>query len=108
LTTLIPRAASPRWSMIQVEEGQMRIDYTVQIWKEGSQFVAHATPIDVATSGGTPDQARVALDEAVHLFLSTAQEKGTLREVLEECCYEFIEGSWRAPEWGQLNSTSLC
>jgi len=25
----------------------MDIEYTVQIWKEDSQFVAHAMPIDV-------------------------------------------------------------
>jgi hypothetical protein len=24
---------------------------------------------------------------------------GTLREVLEECAYEYHEGGWRAPEW---------
>lgn len=77
----------------------MRIDYTVQIWREGSQFVAHAMPIDVVSSGSTPDQARAALDEAVRLFLSTAQQMGTLREVLEECSYEFREGCWQAPEW---------
>lgn len=74
----------------------MRIDYTVQIWKEGSQFVAQAMPIDVVSSGSTPDQARAALDEAVRLFLSTAQEMGTLREVLEECSYEFRPGGHAA------------
>ena len=77
----------------------MRIDYTVQIWKEGSHYVAHAMPIDVVSSGSTPDQARAALDEAVRLFLSTAQEMGTLHEVLEECSYELREGAWHAPEW---------
>ena len=77
----------------------MRIEYTVQIWKEGSQFVAQAMPIDVISSGGTPEQARAALDEAVRLFLSTALEKGTLPVVLEECSYEFRDGSWQAPEW---------
>ncbi|MDF5732073.1 MAG: hypothetical protein PUP92_29745 [Rhizonema sp. PD38] len=29
----------------------MHINYTVQIWKEDSQFVAHAMPIDVMSSG---------------------------------------------------------
>lgn len=80
----------------------MRIDYTVQIWREGSQFVAQAMPIDVVSSGSTPDEARTALDEAVRLFLSTAQAKGTLQEVLEECSYEFLEGRWQAPEWVAL------
>ena len=88
----------------------MRIDYTVQIWKEADQFVAHALPIDVVSSGCTPDQARMALAEAVSLFLSTAQTMGTLEEVLEECSYKFREGIWEAPEWvaWERQSTLLC
>ena len=39
----------------------MEIDYTVHIWKEGRQFVAHAMPLDVMSSGETPDAARAAL-----------------------------------------------
>lgn len=66
----------------------MNIEYTVQIWKEGNQFVAHAMPLDVMSSGDTPDSARRALDEAVHLFLVTAAEHGTLEEILEETGYE--------------------
>lgn len=65
----------------------MWIACTVQIWKEGSQFVAHAMPIDVVSSGNTPDQAGAAWDEAVRLFLTTAQEMGSLHEVPGECCY---------------------
>ncbi len=76
----------------------MRIDYTVQIWKEGSQFVAHAMPLDVASAGRTPDEARAALDEAVRLFLSTANQMGTLPEVLQECSYELRDGAWTLPE----------
>ena len=72
----------------------MRIDYTVQIWKEGAQFVAHAMPIDVVSAGSTPGEARDALDEAVRLFLSTAQTVGILQEVLEECAYEWHDGVW--------------
>jgi hypothetical protein len=32
----------------------VEIGYTAQIWKEGSQFIAHAMPLDVAGSGATP------------------------------------------------------
>jgi predicted RNase H-like HicB family nuclease len=53
------------------------IEYTVQIWKEGNQFVAHAMPLDVMSSGSTPEEARKALDEAVHLFLMTAADCGS-------------------------------
>ena len=50
------------------------IEYTVQIWKEGNQFVAHAMPLDVMSSGNTPEEARKALAEAVHLFLMTGAD----------------------------------
>ena len=75
------------------------IEYTVQIWKEGNQFVAHAMPLDVMSSGKTPEEARKALDEAVHLFLVTAADMGTLNEILQETGYEFKEGRWISPPW---------
>jgi len=75
------------------------IEYTVQIWKEGNQFVAHAMPLDVMSSGRTPDEARKALDEAVHLFLVTAVDKGTFEEILQDSGYEFIGGRWTSPSW---------
>ena len=64
------------------------IEYTVQIWKEGNQFVAHAMTLDVMSSGKTPEEARKALDEALHLFLVTSDDMGTLDEVLQESGYE--------------------
>jgi hypothetical protein len=73
------------------------IDATVQIWIEGNQYIAHAMPLDVASSGPTPAAARLALTEAVRLFLSTAKEAGTLDELLEECGYERNAEGWRSP-----------
>ena len=75
------------------------IEYTVQIWREGNQFIAHAMPLDVMSSGKTPEEARKALDEAVHLFLVTATDMGTLDEVLQESGYELREGRWVSPSW---------
>jgi len=63
----------------------MQIDYTVQVWREGAQYVAQAIPLDVISSGSTPAEARSALEEAVSLFLTTAHDAGTLDQVLEEC-----------------------
>jgi len=60
----------------------MDIDYTVQIWREGAQFIAHAMPLDVASSGPTPQAARAALDEAVKLFIKTAEGHGTLAQII--------------------------
>ena len=38
-----------------------KIDYTVQVWQEGKQFVAHAMPLDVTSCGPTPERASQAL-----------------------------------------------
>jgi predicted RNase H-like HicB family nuclease len=65
------------------------IEYTAQIWKEGDQFIAHAMPLDVMSSGNSPEVARKALDEAVHLFLATASDMGTLEEVLQDTGYAY-------------------
>ncbi len=61
-----------------------KIQYAVQVWQEGSDFIAHAMPLDVMSAGATPEAARQALNEAVRLFLSTSQEQGTLAAVLAE------------------------
>ena len=85
----------------------MRLEYTVQIWREGGQYVAHAMPVDVASSGQTPEAARNAVDEAVKLFLSTAAEHGTLREVLEDAGYRRVRGEWRGPAWSGVEQRSV-
>ena len=79
--------------------GTMNIEYTAHIWKEGSQYVAHAMPLDVMSSGQTPEEARKALDEAVHLFLVTAVDMGNLEEILQESGYERKQGTWTGPSW---------
>jgi len=76
-----------------------QLEYTAQIWQEGSQYVAHAMPLDVMSSGATPEEARQALQEAVNLFLITAQDVGTLGELLEECGYVREKGVWVSPAW---------
>ena len=77
----------------------MDIEYTVQIWREGHQFVAHAMPLDVMSGGTTPEEARKGLYEAVDLFLATAVDMGNLDEILQESGYEFSQGKWVSPVW---------
>jgi len=69
---------------------KLEIGYAVRVFKEGGQYVAHAMPLDVMSSGPTPEAARKVLDEAVHLFLATVEEMGTLEDVLEECGYQHV------------------
>jgi len=82
------------------QTARVGIDYTVQTWQEGAQYIAHAMPLDVASSGSTPEGAREAVDEAVRLFLATCAETKTLDQVLEECGYERNgDAEWRSPIW---------
>jgi predicted RNase H-like HicB family nuclease len=62
-------------------------------------YVAHAMPLDVMSAGSTPDETRTALDEAVHLFLMTAADMGTLDDILREAGYDQQEGNWVSPVW---------
>ena len=78
---------------------KLAIDYTAQIWREGGQFIAHTIPLDVASSGGSREEARRALDEAVHLFLTTAAKHGTLDQVLEDSGYIQSGQLWESPRW---------
>jgi predicted RNase H-like HicB family nuclease len=66
----------------------MKIETTVTVWREEGHFLAHAMPLDVMSSGPTPDAARAAVAEAVRAFVEAATEHGTLGAVLEECGYK--------------------
>ena len=79
--------------------GTLNIEYSAQIWKEGNQYIAHALPLDVISAGPSPEEARKALDEAVHLVLVTAADMGTFEEILQESGYEFRQGGWASPAW---------
>jgi predicted RNase H-like HicB family nuclease len=83
------------------------IEYTVQVWQEGKQFVAHAMPLDVMSCGPTPERASQALREAVELYLVTAAEAGTLTEALEEVGYEPKGQRWISPTWIALERQSI-
>ncbi|MFL6233000.1 MAG: hypothetical protein ACJ76N_07690 [Thermoanaerobaculia bacterium] len=70
----------------------MNLDLTIYLTREGRQYVAHAMPLDVVSSGPTPEAAREAVYEAVRAFLLTAADEGALEEVLEECGYARTAG----------------
>ncbi len=75
----------------------MDLGFTVRILREGSAFVAHAPELDVSSCGGTEDEARRNIIDAVEGFLETARERGTLNDILQEAGYEFENGRWKEP-----------
>ena len=54
---------------------------TAVIWREGRQYVSSCPEIGVASYGRTPTAARLALQEAVELWLSNARKLGILDEI---------------------------
>jgi predicted RNase H-like HicB family nuclease len=70
------------------------IGFTAHIFREGDMCVAHVAALDVSSCGKTTAEARRNLQAAVRGFLETAEEMGTLEDVLEESGYRFENGQW--------------
>ncbi|MCD5407231.1 MAG: hypothetical protein LRZ99_06035 [Desulfotomaculum sp.] len=77
----------------------MNIGYTIQVWQEGNQYIAHAMPLDIMSSSETVENAKKAVKEAVALFIATAKDMGTLEEALEECGYRIQGREIVSPPW---------
>ena len=54
---------------------------TAVIWKEGKKYVSKCPELGVASYGPTPEKARLALEEAVELYLSNAKKLGLMTDV---------------------------
>jgi predicted RNase H-like HicB family nuclease len=83
------------------QRDMMEFTFEAEIWSEEGKYVARANPLNVLTCGDTREEAEEALLEAVELFLETAEEMGTLQDILAEAGYAPIQGKWvamRKPE----------
>ena len=72
----------------------MKLEIEAEFWKEGHQYVGRANPLNVLSCGDTREEAERALTEAVELFLETAQEMGTLEDILNECGLTPVGDVW--------------
>lgn len=58
-----------------------RYRLTAVVWKEGRRYVSKCPELGVASYGATAVKARVALEEAVGLYLSNAKRVGLLADL---------------------------
>jgi predicted RNase H-like HicB family nuclease len=79
------------------------IAYTVHTFKEGATYVAYVPELDLSSCGATNDEARRNIREAVHGFLETSADMGSLDSILEEAGYSRSGDSWVAPEFVALD-----
>jgi predicted RNase H-like HicB family nuclease len=75
------------------------ISFTVHLFKEWDVFIAHVPELNVSSCADSAEVIRLNIKEAVELFLQTAEERGTLNEILEEAGYRFDGEHWVAPEF---------
>lgn len=59
----------------------MKLDFRIEIFKEGNQFVALAPELNVSSFGDSPEDAKSSIKEAVELFLEECKRMGTLDEI---------------------------
>ena len=87
--------------------GSHAVPFTVHVFKERSVYVAHAPELDVSTCGDTADEAQQNIKIAVRGFLQTAEERGALKEILEEAGYTQSDDRWLSPEFVSLDQVSV-
>ena len=71
------------------------IQFTADVWKEGSAYVAYAPELDVSSCGDSVAEAKAHLREAVTLFLEECSRKGSLDAILSESGFEKRDKSYR-------------
>ncbi len=85
-----------------------KIQLHVEIWEEGSMYVAHTHQLDVSSCGHSLEEAKKNIREAVELYLDEAEKLGTLNDLLEEAGFTLNEKKeWKEPEMLSLERVSL-
>jgi len=85
----------------------MEIQFTTQVLKEGTTFVAHTPELDISSCGDTEKAALQNLKEAVRLFLEEADKMGTLNQILEEAGFFKHDDKLEGPEFISTQRISL-
>lgn len=88
----------------------MPIEYRVEVFKEGDQYVGLCPELNVSSFGDSEDEAEASLREAVGLFVEQCREMGTLSEVLEEAGFEHViapEERWVTREPVKLSTAEI-
>ena len=61
--------------------------------EESDLYVSYCPVLDLYSQGGTEKEAKNNIIEAVGLFIQTACEAGTLKDVLADCGFSFETGA---------------
>src|SRR3989344_8049197 len=84
-----------------------KLTFTIQIFKEGKQFVSFNPELRVASCGKTAEIAKENIKDAIRGFLLSARKKGTLGDILEEAGFVQQKKSWRDPYMVSLDRLTV-
>lgn len=84
-----------------------KLTFTVQVFKEGRQFVSYNPELDVSSCGKTLVDAKKHLKDAIEGFLEAAEEKGTIDDILEEAGFTKKQKRWRDPQLVSLDRLTI-
>jgi predicted RNase H-like HicB family nuclease len=73
------------------------MNFTIEIWRKGSIYLASAPELDFISQGKTFDEAKKNLLEVIQIQFEEMTEMGTFYEYLEECGF-LIEGNNIIPQ----------
>ena len=66
-----------------------QIKTTIEFWKEGTLYIAHAPELDMLAQGKTMEEARRNLLEVIEIQVEEMQQLGSLEEFLKETGFSF-------------------
>lgn len=84
-----------RKTLTHVKAAPSTLSFTLQVWKEGSSYIAYTPELDLSSCAATLPQAKARLREAVSLFLEEATRLGTLEDILSEAGFQKRGNSYR-------------
>ncbi len=84
-----------------------KLTFTVQVFREGKQYISFNPELRVASCGKTADEAKKNLPDAIRGFLLSARKKGTLADILEEAGFVRQKNSWRDPYFISLDRLTV-
>ena len=71
-----------------------QIVFRAEFFKEGDLYVGLAPEFNVSSFGGTLDEAKRSIKEAVDGFLEECEAMGTLEDVIEEAGFQKRGSQW--------------
>ena|SRR6185312_6989915 len=72
----------------------VEVEIPVAMWREDDVVVIHSPAFELASQGGSQEEAMKNFQEAVSLFIETIQERHVLRDTLIELGWKQTKSTW--------------